>query len=362
MKYNLLPFFLFFSSILSFSQNDTNNVMQRQIEIEKSLKNLQLGLENFEEQITTKQQQIQIWSDSIQFITIGNTGTRTNHQIIIDSLETLITNNEQIIAALNNGIQDITATIIDLNNEISTLSYIDTTYSVENRTDIDDYDEVNVDYSFRRKKKFRGHWFGVNFGLNSYVTPDYSFNYPEGELFMDVQLNKSWEVSTNFIQFSIPFFNRYVGAVTGFGIKYNSYDLIQNITLGVDSNAILNYTQFNIDLRKNKFKTTSLSVPLILEFHIPTDKKDRRLYIAAGLIGNFTFQTNMKLKYKEDGSWRKIRDKTTDFRINKFNYTVTVRIGYRNLYLFTNYSFIPLFEQNFGPELHPVSAGLGISL
>lgn len=364
MKFYYLIILFLLSFYFSFSQTDTTRVNQRQIEIEESLKNLQSGLENFQLQITKKQDQINVWTDSIQLITVqSNNGGNKNYQTIIDSLKNNISENEEIIIALNQGIQDITETIIELNDEISNLNYSDTTYSPEKNTNTtisDDYS--SEDYNFRRKKKFRGHLFGFNLGINSYVTKDYSFNYAEQDFFMDLQLNKSWAININLIQYSLPFFNRYVGAVTGLGLNYNNYELIQNVQLGVDSTSVINYKLYEFDLKKNRFKTSSITIPLIIEFHIPVNKKDRRLYFSAGIIGSFNFNTKMKIKYDNNGSLVKFTDRTSDFRKTKFNYTGTFRIGFRNVYLFGNYSLKPLFEQNYGPELYPVTAGIGFCL
>lgn len=361
MKFYFLIILFLLSFSFSFSQTDSTRLNQRQIEIEESLKNLQTGLENFQQQIAKKQAQINIWTDSIQLITVqSNNGGNNNYQTIIDSLKNNISENEEIIIALNQGIQDITETIIDLNEEISNLNYSDTTYNPEKKTkNITNDDYSSEDYNFRRKKKFRGHLLGINLGINSYLTKDYSLNYSEQDFYMDLQLNKSWAFNINLIQYSLPFFNRYVGAVTGLGVNYNNYELIQNVQLGVDSNSVLNYQLYEFDLKKNKFKTSSIILPLIIEFHIPLNKKDRRLYFSAGIIGNFNFSSRMKIKYDNNGSSVKFTDRSSDFRETKFNYTGTFRVGYRYFYLFGNYSIKPLFEQNYGPELYPVTAGIG---
>ncbi|MBN2662962.1 MAG: outer membrane beta-barrel protein [Bacteroidales bacterium] len=364
MKFYYLIILFLFSFFVSLAQTDTNRVNQRQIEIEESLENLQKGLENFQLQIAYKQAQIDKWADSIQILTVQTNNTaNTNHQKIIDSLKNKISDNEDIIIALNDGIKDITETIIELNDEISNLNYSDTTYTPEKNTNNITYDDFNSeDYNFRRKKKFRGHLFGFNLSINSYVANDYSFNYQEQDFFMDLQINKSWAFNLNFIQYSLPFFNRYVGAVTGLGLNYNNYELIQNVKLGVDSNSVLNYKLYEFDLKKNRFKTSSITIPLIIEFHIPVNNKDKRLYFSIGVIGSYIFNTKMKIKYDNNGSLIKFTDRSSDFRETKFNYSGTFRVGYRNLYLFANYSIKPLFEQNYGPQLYPVTAGIGFCL
>ena len=164
------------------------------------------------------------------------------------------------------------------------------------------------------------------------------------------------------MQFSIPFFNRYVGAVTGLGISFNNYELVQNINLLVDDQGNLAYNQADITFEKNRFKTVNLNAPLILEIQIPVNKKNERLFISGGVIGTMNLSGKMKHVYSDGNSKIKYKDKTSNWPLTQFSYQATARVGFEDWYLYANYSLMSLFEQNLGPELYPVSAGLGFRI
>ncbi|HRY97973.1 MAG TPA: hypothetical protein P5550_02850, partial [Bacteroidales bacterium] len=54
----------------------------------------------------------------------------------------------------------------------------------------------------------------------------------------------------------------------------------------------------------------------------------------------------------------KVRD---DFHLNPLKAEGTVRLGWGVVNLFANYSFLPLFKEDEGPELYPFSVGLTLS-
>ncbi len=344
-----------FSAINIYSQTDT--VLNRQQEIEESLSNLQKGLEKFQNQVYEKKQQVKIWKDSIASFEkkIHNNIKSKKYQKSIDSLKKLVANNEKMIKALNKGIEDITKSIIELNEEVDTeeQEFSDDFYN--------DYD--NYDYQTRDKKKFRGNWWGIQLGLNNFANSDFSPELPQDAEFLSVNQSKSWEFCFNPFQINLPFFNRYVGAVTGIGFKWNNYELSQNVNLTVDDNGNLQYFEpENYSYDKNRFKTWDLTLPFIIEFQIPVNKKDKRIYFSAGVVGNMNLQTKMKTIFVENNTEKKQKDKSSNWPINKFNYFYTARFGFNAFFLYLNYSGFPLFDKNYAPEIHTVSFGLGISI
>lgn len=266
----------------------------------------------------------------------------------IDSIQVLVEKNKKAIDSLEGKIKNTA----DDDEEKEIECAVD--------DDDDDCDDAHSKHwSWKTKKKFRGHWAGIQFGANSYLSSTQTIKLPTESDFMSVQFEKSFEFSLNPLQYSIPFFNRYVGAVIGLGITFNNYELIHNnYDLGLGTNNELIYIQKLFDYKKNRFKTTSLTAPILIEFQIPTDRKDRRTFISAGIIGTFNMCSKMKNVYYNNNE--KIKEKNKiNFPINKFNYLATARIGHRNLYLYVNYTIIPLFDKESAPELYPVSAGIG---
>ena len=375
-KIIILSLFVVWGIVSVYAQNDTLKVSQKQTNLEKSIENLQIGLEKFQTQVDICQKELVVWSDSVKILTTNFNDTKDEKfKILADSLQQLIDANKQKITALNAGIQQITESIIDLNNQIANIDNndtdVDTSYSAEaagnyyNDYSYDDYyddDEQDYDFSIHQKRKFRGHWFGISLGLNSYIDNFSNFNLNSENNYMSVKVSKSYEFSANPIQFSFPFFNRYVGAVTGIGFSMNNYELLQNIDLPIDVNGVIQPTFSTHDYTKNRFKTTSLTIPLLLEFQIRMNDKDKRLFLTLGVIGSYNIQRKLKILYYEDNVQVKFKDKTTSWPVNKFNYSGTVRLGYRYFYLFANYSFLPLFIEEQGAQINPVSVGLGLSI
>ena len=69
----------------------------------------------------------------------------------------------------------------------------------------------------------------------------------------------------------------------------------------------------------------------------------------------------MKYVYYQHNSLMKIKDKATLFPVNRYSYALTARMGFDNTYFYVNYNMLPLFEGGKGPELYPVSAGIGLT-
>lgn len=348
----LLSCYIVYSQDTTKSQIDTNYIEVQNnanVKTEKAIINLQINLKNIEDNIIVKQSEIKILEDSIKNIKIliTNGGDEKNLDRKIDQFETKIEINEEIIEALEDATEEIEDAIKEINDEMDEIAK-----EITENTNKIGKSKAN------KKKKFKGHYAGLQLGLNTYVTKDYSFGLPSESNFLNTQLNKSWEYSVNPVQFSIPFFNRYVGAVTGIGFTFNNYELLQNVDLFVTDQNVLDYSVANVVYTKNRFKTTSLNVPFIIEIQIPTSKKDKRIHIGAGMIGSLNLDARYKTEYLTNNTEVKFNDKTSLWPVNVFNYQATARIGYDDWYIFANYSFKPLFETGKAPEVYPISAGL----
>lgn len=357
-KLILLTGFMFLLLFAEAQENDTiknsnqPNVQQIVIKLNIDLTNLQNGLKDFENKINDKQVEIKILNDSIKIIknkAMNDTNQVSNNQI--DSINTLIEINQDIVEALQNGIDDINSSIEDINDQLAEMQ--DKNFSIER--------EDKPDMPKKHANKFKGHWAGVSLGLNTFGGTNFSLNLPAVASYMELYLPKSWEVSVNPVQFSIPFFNKYVGAVSGIGFTFNNYELRNNnLTLFVDSLNAVNSTTETFTYTKNRLKTAYLTVPLLIEFQIPVNKKSKRLFLSAGAIGNYCLQTKMKYTYDFNNAKITYKDKTSNWPTTMFNYDLTVRLGYDDWYLYANYKMLPMFEANKGPQINNISAGLGL--
>ena len=226
--------------------------------------------------------------------------------------------------------------------------------------DIIDLDEMEDEKDFTYKRKFKGHWRGFEMGLNNLSTEEFSLSLPASDHFMNLNTGKSWNVNINFLQYGLGLIGNNVGIVTGLGFEFNDYRFDNNNTIMKDDNGMIVEDPYVLPLEKSKFATSYLTVPLLLEFQVPTGKRNKRLFLSGGVIGGLKIGSHTKVVYKEDGNRQKVKDRG-DFNLSPLRYGVTARIGYRALKVFANYYLTPLFEEGAGPELYPFSVGLVFS-
>ena len=221
-----------------------------------------------------------------------------------------------------------------------------------------DYDEdhywCNGKKRKHRNRNFDGHWEAIELGFNGFHEPDYS-QYGGNE-FMSLDQGKSMEVKVNFYELNISLVKSYAGLVSGMGLSFNSYRFENPYTLrrgaaGVEAVAL---DPENLD--KTKLAVSYLNVPLLLEFQIPVNQREGRIYLNAGVIGGVKIGSHTKVKYGDN----KDKDRS-GFHMNPFNYAATARIGYKDMGLFATYSLTPLFEEGKGPELTPFTIGISFS-
>ncbi len=200
--------------------------------------------------------------------------------------------------------------------------------------------------------RFNGHWEGLEFGFNGFDKPDYSM-YPGNKDFMSLNQGKSMELDLNFYELNISLAKSYVGLVSGMGLSFNNYRFENPYTMEKGQNMTLP-VQLNPDnLSKTKLAVTYLNVPLLLEFQIPVNQNEGRLFVNTGLVGGVKIGSHTKVKYGDT----KDKDRS-GFNLNSFKYSATARIGYKDISLFANYSLTPLFQSGKGPELTPFTIGI----
>lgn len=208
-----------------------------------------------------------------------------------------------------------------------------------------------------KRRKFNGHWAGVEFGINNYRNKNSELPNDLTEL----DFSKSLSLGLNFSEFNIGLCRDYIGLVTGFGLRWNNYRFENNVRLNNDSIPSIFYKDDNTNFDKVKLMVGSLTIPLLIEFQIPMDKKikKKRLYIATGVIGNLRIKSHAKYVYSKDGQKQKEKFHN-DYNLAPFGYAITARIGYRGLKLYANYHMSTLFKNNEGPELYPFEAGISL--
>ncbi len=215
---------------------------------------------------------------------------------------------------------------------------------------------------YREVKSFKGHWEGLEFGINGFMDKNHSMTQSGDLEWMDLKQARSWNTNINFTQYSIGFGTDKAGIVTGLGLEFNDYHFSNPISLKVQNGVTVVDSSF-IDagyrVEKTKLTMSHLTLPLLLEFQLPMgEKRKDRLYISAGVIGGVRLGSHTKVVY-DDGSRRKDKNRS-DFNIATLRYGLTARMGYKGIRLFANYYPVQLFEKSKGPELYPFSVGLVI--
>lgn len=236
-------------------------------------------------------------------------------------------------------------------------------YSEEEKADPDNeiwkYDyEDDENLKAERRSRFRGHWAGIEFGLNNYLTADNSLILPDNIDYMSLHSGKSYNFNANIAQTSLGLARR-IGFVTGLGINWNNYRFDGNNNIIKSETGVIEEYDPETLLKKSKFSTLYLTLPLILEFQIPADHN--HLNIAAGPVGAVKLYSYSKMIFEEGD---KVRSED-DFSLNMLRYGATVRIGYENIQIYGTWYHTPLFTEGKGPggiDLYPFEIGIAFTI
>jgi len=220
-----------------------------------------------------------------------------------------------------------------------------------------DLDEMGEKEEKKKKQRYN-HFAGIDVGVNGFVSPNQSIDLQEEGDFLELNYRKSFEISFNLWEKYMPIWEEKLGFVTGAGVKYNNYDLVQDDLVVNQMNSTFSIPDPKRSINKNRFKTSSIHVPLMLETNLGKDAK-HSFHLAAGGTVTYIVNARTKQKYEEDGETFKKKDKN-DFNVNPFQFAATARVGYGDFTLYATYNLTPLFENNKGPEVIPFTVGLSV--
>jgi hypothetical protein len=221
------------------------------------------------------------------------------------------------------------------------------------------YQEDQESDHHHRVKRFRGHWAGLEFGFNNYLTSDNSLTMPDDIEYMTLHSGKSKNFSLNFSQLSLGL-ARHIGFVTGLGINWNNYKFDGDNNIQKGTNGIIEVLYPETILEKSKLTTIYLTLPFILEMQIPVN--NNHINIAGGAIGALKLGSHTKMVYEDD---RRTVRSNGDFSLNMLRYGATARIGYENFHFYGTYYMTPLFRNGMGPggyDLYPIEIGVAFTI
>jgi hypothetical protein len=218
-------------------------------------------------------------------------------------------------------------------------------------------DEEQDDNGARRRQHFKGHWSGIEFGFNNFLTADRSLVMPADINYMTLHSGKANNFNINFSQLSLGL-TQHIGIVTGLGVNWNNYRFDGNNNILKGTNGEIEELNPGAPLEKSKLTTAYLTLPVLLEVQIPAD--NHHLNLSAGFIGAIKVGSHTKMVF-QDGD--KVKS-NGDFSLNLLRYGTTARIGYQNFQIYGTYYMTPLFKTGKGPggyDLYPFEIGFSFS-
>jgi hypothetical protein len=240
----------------------------------------------------------------------------------------------------------------------------------------------NVKWCKVKKRKFNGHWAGVELAVNGFLTKDFDMKFKPEDEYMDLRMEKSMQVNLNFYEQNVALSKKQNwGMLTGFGLSWNNYRFNRPTTLNPDSAYLIGYIDKGISVRKSKLAIAYLQVPLIIEWQNHSVRKINSFHVAAGIIFGVRLWSWQKKYYNElnkeytltqydpatgnyEDKWLRTSpnyNKThtyDDFHLQPFKADATFRIGWGYVNLFATYNLLPMFRKDKGPDLHQFAAGI----
>jgi len=214
----------------------------------------------------------------------------------------------------------------------------------------------NVDVADNGPRKAYFHWAGLEFGYNNFVNDDFKFDVPDQYGYLKLRTGKSvfWNLNLFGVKFNLVQEHLVLG--TGLGFSLRNYYFSTNDSILVPNASSVSATQATAPWFKNKLSTNYLTVPLMLEYN--TSKyNENAFHVGVGMVFNLKVGTNLKTKSNDIKS--KIKN---DYNTRTVEWDARFQVGYGALNLFATYSLNSLFKNNEGPQLNPMTFGVGLAL
>lgn len=187
----------------------------------------------------------------------------------------------------------------------------------------------------------------VEFGFCQLVNTDYGAYAAEDHGFLDLNNGKSIQMNFNLVTFNTQLNkSRTLGLSIGLGLSVDNYTFSNDLTIKY-SDGMMRPEPIDPSYKKSKLVATYLHLPVMIDWNIK-----RGLFLAAGLNFDLNIGGHTKIKFP--------KEKYRNCNLNPFDIGATVRLGFRRLYVYGNYSFMEMFKQDRGPKVHRMSVGVGL--
>jgi len=231
-----------------------------------------------------------------------------------------------------------------------------------------------------KKGKYNGHWAGVDFGWNGYVTKDFNMEFPQSEQYLNLNTARSLMVNLNPLELNVNIAGNKFGFTSGLGFTLNNYYFSNSYTWISDSTELKAYNTINdkessVSMKVNKLFVSYITLPLLFEFQTNPGHRISSFHITAGVIGGLRLQSYQKQRLYQWQDTYYLVDDNGDriasfyasnavirnhhpYHLNPFKVDASLRIGWSFLNLFATYSLTPMFQKNQGPEVYPWTVGI----
>ena len=203
------------------------------------------------------------------------------------------------------------------------------------------------------------HFAGVDFGYCMLLDSRGSLTRDSTTDWLSINNGRSLTWRLNLLEAKARIYHDYIGLYTGFAVSYNSYGLLNNISVDVNDKSETSALPIDPEVRqfyKNKLRTTTLQVPVMLEFNTKKDNR-KNFHFAIGALGGWVSSVITKQKWEtERGKFTERRK--DDFKVTPYTLDLAIRFGYRKTALFFTYALTPLFKANEGLPVYPISFGV----
>lgn len=205
-----------------------------------------------------------------------------------------------------------------------------------------------------RDSGFDPHWGGFGMGFANFMGSS-GINDVDG---VTLRSGSSLEYNLNFMEHSWTFSKYHWAVVSGFGLRWNRYRLDMNKHFQeVDGKTVLVSAPEGIVYKKSKLNTTSLVIPLLLEWQ-SSSFHGSRIFVAGGAEGVVKTASSSRVVYDDLEGNKQKRKMDGGMTLRPVTMDFILQAGMGNFGIYAKYSPMGLFEKDKGPKLHPVSIGL----
>lgn len=221
-------------------------------------------------------------------------------------------------------------------------------------------------------------------GLNGWLNPDFNMSFKGADRFLDLRMEKSTNVNFDWEMY-VPFNKKEtLGLLTGAGFSFYNFRFAHPVVLSAENDELEAFYIEGVDVRKCKLTNVYFTIPVLFEIQTKTAKNKDGFNFAFGVTGGLRLYSYTKIYFDEANEdytlqnvetgvydpnvyttankSRNITKNRDSFYMNPFKLDASIRIGWDEFKLYCNYSLVPLFIKDKGPEVYPFAIGIHLDL